>query len=163
YEKTGAFDQAATAYEEALKSNPKLGSATLKLAQLYAGPLHDAKKAMEFAKKARELSPGDARIAGVLGKIAFNAGNYSWAYSLLQESSRQLSSDSQVLHDLAWAAYSLGKIDQAQEAMQQSLNASPNAEIAADAQSFLVMTGAELDPGALAKAKPEIERQLQKD
>ena len=50
------FDQAVTAYEEALKSNPKLGPVTLKLAQLYAGPLHNAKKAMEFAKKARKLS-----------------------------------------------------------------------------------------------------------
>ena len=163
YEKTGAFDQAATAYEEALKSNPKLGPATLKLAQLYAGPLHNAKKAMEFAKKARELSPGDARVAGVLGKIAFDAGNFSWAYSLLQESSRQLSSDPQVLHDLAWAAYSLGKIDQAQEAMQQCLNASPDSQIASAAKSFLVLTKAEQDPAALAAARPEIEKSLKQD
>ena len=163
YEKTGAFDQAATAYEEALKSNPKLGSATLKLAQLYAGPLRNAKKAMEFAKKARELSPGDARVAGVLGKIAFDAGNYSWAYSLLQESSRQLGSDPQVLHDFAWAAYGVGKIDQAQEAMQQCLNASPDSQIASAAKSFLVLTKAEQDPAALAAARPEIEKSLKQD
>ena len=163
YEKTGAFDQAATAYEEALKSNPKLGSATLKLAQLYGGPLRDAKKAMEFAKKARELSPGDARVAGVLGKIAFNAGNYSWAYSLLQESSRQLGSDPQVLYDFAWAAYGVGKIDQAQEAMQQCLNASPDSQIASAAKSFLVLTKAEQDPAGLAAARPEIEKSLKQD
>ena len=118
---------------------------------------------MEFAKKARELSPGDARVAGVLGKIAFDAGNYSWAYSLLQESSRQLCSDPQVLYDLAWAAYSLGKIDQAQEAMQQCLNASPDSQIASAAKSFLVLTKAEQDPAALAAARPEIEKSLKQD
>ena len=163
YEKSGVFDQAATAYEEALKSNPKLGPVTLKLAQLYAGPLHNAKKAMEFAKKARELSPGDARVAGVLGKIAFDAGNFSWAYSLLQESSRQLGSDPQVSYDLAWAAYSLGKTEEASSAMERSVQASPHGQTSADAKMFLALTPVERDPAALAAARSQVEQKLKTD
>ena len=48
-----------------------------------------ADKALEFAKKARELAPNDAEVAGLLGRIALKADNFSWAYSLLQESARQ--------------------------------------------------------------------------
>jgi tetratricopeptide (TPR) repeat protein len=163
YKSQNSFDRAASAYEEALKLNPKLASAALELAKLHAGPLKNPQKALEFAKKARDLSPADPQAAGILGRIAFDAANFPWAYSLLQEGSRQSESDPKVLHDFAWAAYSLGKIDQARQAMQQSLDASPDAEIAVDAKSFLLLTGAELDPSALPGAKPEIEQKLQKD
>jgi tetratricopeptide (TPR) repeat protein len=154
-------DRAATAYEEALRSNPNLASAALELAKLYAGPLKNPQKAIEFAKKARDIAPSDPHVGGILGRIAFDAGNFSWAYSLLQESSRALVADPQVLHDFAWAAYSLGKLDQAQQAMQQTLNASPDPAISGDAKSFLLMTRA--DPPALAAAKPEIEQKLRED
>jgi predicted Zn-dependent protease len=154
-------DRAATAYEEALKLNPNLASAALELAKLYAGPLKDPQKAIDFAKKARDIAPSDPHVGGILGRIAFDAENFSWAYSLLQESSRALGTDPKVLHDFAWAAYSLGKLDQARQAMQQSLNASPDPAISADAKTFLVMTSA--DPTDLTAAKPEIEQKLHED
>ncbi|MEO5717938.1 MAG: tetratricopeptide repeat protein, partial [Chthoniobacterales bacterium] len=99
YESRQSFVRAAAVYENTLKSNPKLGRAALRLAQLYAGPLKDPQKALEFAKKARELTPSDPRAAGILGRIAFDAGNFQWAYSLLQESSRQTEVDPVVMHD----------------------------------------------------------------
>jgi tetratricopeptide (TPR) repeat protein len=163
YKGQNSFDRAANAYQEALKYNPKLAAAALDLAQLYAGSLKNPQKALEFAKKARDLAPSDPRAAGILGRIAFEAGNFAWAYSLLQESSRQADSEPKLLHDLAWAAYSLGKIDQARQAMQQSLSASPEAETAADAKSFLAMTEAALDPSALTAAKPDVEQALRQD
>ena len=163
YEKQNAFDRAASAYQEALKSNPELVSVTLKLSQLYAGPLHDVSRALEFAKKARDLAPTDLRVAGLLGKIAYDAGNFSWAYSLLQESSREHGADAQVFHDLAWAAYSLGKVQEAREGMERCLEASPEAQTAGDAKSFLALTAAEQDPAALAAARPQIEEKLAVD
>ncbi len=163
YKTEGEFDRAATAYEEALKLNPKLADVTLELAQLYSGPLKNPRKALEFAKRARDLVPADPRAAGTLGRIAYQAGNFSWAYSLLQESSRQSGSDATVMHDFAWAAYSLGKIDQAREAMEQALKSAPAPQIAADGKSFLILAGAELNPAALAAAKPEIEQKLKSD
>src|SRR5438874_7847293 len=113
YERQGAVAKAADAYERAMKANPKLLTAVMKLAQLNAGPLKNPDKALQYAKKARELAPADAHAAATVGSIAFQLGNYSWAYSLLQEGSRQLPNDYAVRHYLAWAAYSLGKVAEA--------------------------------------------------
>ena len=72
YEKQGASAKAAEAYEAALKVNPKLPSATLKLAQLYSGPVPNKEKALAYAKQARALSPNDPE-----------GGRASWARSPL--------------------------------------------------------------------------------
>ena len=109
YEKQGASDKAAAAFEQALKLNPKLATGVTKLAQLYAGPLRNKEKAFTYAKKARELAPTDPQVAGILGKVAYESGNFTWSYSLLQEAARQRQNDPFILHDLAWAAYSCGK------------------------------------------------------
>ena len=58
YEKQGASDKAAAAFEQAVKLNPKLASGVTSLARLYAGPLQNKEKALAYAKKARELAPG---------------------------------------------------------------------------------------------------------
>src|SRR3984893_16795563 len=76
YEKQGALDKAAAALEEAVKLNPRLDLAITKLAKLYAGPLHNKEKALAYAKKARELTPGDPQVTSVLGRVAYQAGNF---------------------------------------------------------------------------------------
>ena len=153
YEKQKAFAKAAAEYESALKINPKLLSPLIKLAQLNAGPLHNNEKALEFAKKARELAPNDPKVVGVLGHVAYvlghaayHAGNFTWAYSLLQESARYLADDPTVLHDCGLAAYSLGKVSEARELMERTLKVAPAPEISGDAQSFLRMTALDRNP-----------------
>src|SRR5207248_6004436 len=126
YEKQGASEKAATAFEQALKLNPKLVAAATKLAQLYAGPLQNKEKALAYAKKARELAPADPQVAAVVGKVAYDSGNFAWSYSLLQEAVRQRANDPAILRDLAWAAYSMGKVNDAQDAMQQALTNNPD-------------------------------------
>jgi len=163
YEKQKSFAKAAAEYEQALKINPKLPSALIKLAQLNAGPLQNAEKALEFAKQARELAPGDARVAGVLGAIAYHDGNFTWAYSLLQESARQLANDPTVLHDYAWATYSLGKVSEARELMERTLTVAPAPEISRDAQSFLRMTALDTNPKEAVALEPEIQKLLEAD
>jgi tetratricopeptide (TPR) repeat protein len=163
YEKQGMFAKSASAYEEALKVNPKLVSVVTKLAQLNAGPLQDKNKALEFAKKARELAPGDSKVAGALGSIAYQTGNFTWAYSLLQESSRQLADDATVLHDFAWAAYSLGKVSEAEQAMQRVLQVAPGSRQSEDAKSFLAMTALSRKSKDLAPAQSEVQRLLKAD
>ena len=127
------------AYEAALTSNPSLVSAAVKLAQLYSGPLHNGQKALEFAKKSRDLTPRDPQVVGLLGRIAFDTGNFSWAYSLLQESMHQLVDDTALLSHFAWSAYRLGKIDEAHDSMQKLVETNPNAPQAKDARKFLAM------------------------
>src|SRR5207237_9043974 len=112
YEKQDASEKAAMAFEQALKLNPKLVAAAAKLAQLYAGPLQNKEKALAYAKKARELAPADPQIASLAGKVAYESGSFTWAYSLLQEAARQRQNDPALLRDLAWTAYSMGKVNE---------------------------------------------------
>jgi len=160
YEKQGAPDKAAAAYEQALKLNPKLIAAVTKLAQLNAGPLQNKEKALTYAKKARELAPADPQVAGILGKVAYDSGNFTWSYSLLQESVRQRANDPSILHELAWAAYSLGKVNEARDVMQKALTNNPDPTQAADAKKFLALTALEENPKELMAAEIDLQKEL---
>ena len=163
YEKQGASNKAASAFEQALKLNPKLASAVTKLAQLYAGPLHNKEKALTYAKKARELMPGDPQVTSILGKVAYQSGNLAWSYSLLQEAARQRQNDSSILHDLAWAAYGLGKVNEARDAMQNVLTNSPDSSQATEAKKFLALTELSENPKGLIAAEAEVQKELMSD
>ena len=162
YEKQGTVAKAADAYERALKANPNMLTATMKLAQLNAGPLKNPDKALQYAKKARELAPGDPHATATVGSIAFQLGNYTWAYSLLQEGGRQLPNDPAVLHDLAWSAYSLGKVAEARQTMQGVLSGGPNSPQSTDAKTFLSMTALSAD-GTGVPSEAEIDSALSTD
>jgi Flp pilus assembly protein TadD len=132
----------------------------VKLAQLNAGPLQNSDKALKFARKARELAPNDPKIVGLLGSVAYQTGNFTWAYSLLQESARQLPNDAEILHDFAWTAYSLGKVSEARQTMQRLLAAAPDSDQSSDAKLFLAMTALDQEGTGLVAAESEIERAL---
>jgi tetratricopeptide (TPR) repeat protein len=164
YQKQGAWDKAAAAFEQVVKINPKLSAAVIKLAELYAGPLRNEEKALTYAKKARELAPADLQVTGILGRVAYQTGNFTWSYSLLQEAARQRQNDPSLMHDLAWAAYSLGKVNEARDAMQKVLAGGTGVSQAADARKFLALTAvgenakeltAESDVQKELKANPE--------
>jgi tetratricopeptide (TPR) repeat protein len=160
YEKMGSADKAATAFQQALKINPKLIAAVTKLAQLNAGPLHNKEKALAYAKKARELAPDDPQIAAFVGKIVYQSGNFAWSYSLLQEAARQRPNDASVLYDLAWAAYSVGRVPQARDAMQKVLMSNPDPAQAADARKFLTFTAFDENSKEVTAAESEIQKEL---
>ena len=160
YEKQGAFAEAAATYEEATKLNPKLLSAAIKLAELNAGPLNDSAKALEFARKAREIAPNDPKVLGMLGDAAYQTGNFKWAYSLLQESARRLPNNTEVLYDFAWAAYSMGRVSEARQAMQHLLALSPNSNQQSDASLFLRMTELDHQVAEPVATEAEIENAL---
>jgi Flp pilus assembly protein TadD len=136
-----------------------LVEAALALAQLNAGPLKNNAKALEYAKKARDLAPTNPHVTATLGHVAFQAGNSSWAYSLLQESSRALSDDPAVARDLAWAAYATGKTNEAQEAMRRVANGAPGAD-RTDAALFLSMTALDSSDAVPANAENEVTKAL---
>lgn len=163
YEKQGAPDKAAAAFEQAVKLNPRLASATVTLAQLYAGPLQNKEKAFVYAKKARELTPGDPQVTSVLGRVAYQTGNFAWSYSLLQDAVRQRPSDPSVLYNFAWAAYGLGKLDEARESMQKALTINSNFAEADGARKFLSVTGLDENPKDLQAAEHTIQNALKSD
>lgn len=139
YVAQGRPDQAVNAYERALQANPQFAEATLKLAQINAGPLKNNAKALEYAKKARALAPKDPHVTATVGRIAYQAGNVSWAYSLLQDSARQLPDDPNAAHDFAWAAYSQGRITEAEQTMRRVLSMPNAADQHGDADRFIKM------------------------
>ena len=163
YEKEGAVAKAADAYERAVKANPNLLTAAMKLAQLNAGPLKNPDKALQYAKKARELAPADPHAAATVGSIAFQLGNYTWAYSLLQEGSRQLPNDPALQRDLAWAAYSLGKVTEARQTMQRVVSSGASSPQSADAKTFLSMTASSADGNDVSASEAEINSALATD
>ena len=163
YEATGDHAKASSAYEQALKLNPKLAGVTLKLAVLYSGSSRDNEKALTMAKRARELAPGDAHTAGILGEVAYRAGNYGWGYSLLQEGAADPKAESSLLYALAWCAYSLGKVDDARQTMERFLAAAPDSPNSADARSFLSITGPVQTPAEVAGLEAEAEKRLKAD
>ena len=91
--------------------------------------------------------------------MAYQTGNFTWAYSLLQESARQLPNDAEILHDFAWAAYSLGKVTEARQTMQRVIDPSPNSTVSSDAKSFLSMTDLDRE-GVSDSEELEISRTL---
>ena len=163
YEKQGEVSKAAEAYERALKANPNMLTAAVKLAQLNAGPLKSPDKALQYAKKARELAPDDPHVTATVGSIAFQLSNYTWAYSLLQEGGRQLPNDPAVLHDLGWAAYSLGKVAAARQTMQSVLSSGPSSTQSEDAKTFLSMTALSADGNDMSGSEAEITSALTAD
>ena len=148
HEREKNFPQAAAAYAAVLGRNPALVVAARKLAELHAGPVPDPAKALEYARTARQLAPNDPRVAGVLGKLVFESGDHAFAYNLLREAGRAQGAEPAVVADLARAAYSLGKVEEARSAMQSALSAAPDAPFAAEAAAFLALTA----PGGGADA-----------
>ncbi|HST29293.1 MAG TPA: tetratricopeptide repeat protein [Chthoniobacterales bacterium] len=158
-EKQGDSAKAASTYERAFRVNPKLANTALKVAQLNSGPLHQPGKALEFARKARDLAPNDPKIGAAVGRIALQCEKFDWAYSLLQESTLRTAGDPAVLHDFAMANYALGKVSDARRIMQQAMGANPGAAESEDGKRFLAMTAAEQPPQteieAALKAEPD--------
>lgn len=162
HESEKAFQAAADAYEKARQLNPNLLSANLKLAQLYAGPLREKEKALGFAKKARELAPADAEVGALLGRVAYQAGNFTWAHSLLQESARRRGDDSRLLYDLAMASYATGNIPEARATMERVLQLAPAAGPSQEgAQRLLKFTALSPASTDLEAAAADIDAALQ--
>src|SRR5207253_5309580 len=84
----------------------------------------------------------------------------TWSYSLLQEAARQRANDPSILRDLAWAAYSMGKINEARDAMQKALTTGPDSPQAADAKKFLALTALDENPKELTAAETDMQKEL---
>ncbi len=161
YEAEQNLPKAAEAYEKARQLNPNLLPVNLKLAQFNAGFLNKSEKALEFAKRARELAPNDPGVAGTLGSIVLRAGNAAWAHSLLLEAARG-KDDPILLYDLGLAAYALGKLDEARQTIQR-LTSNPASPRAEEAKRFLKLTALEPSSPDLDAAAQEIDAVLQSE
>lgn len=153
-EREGNAREAAQHYEAALKIMPRSFPSLLALVHLYVGPLKDTAKARELAKNAHNLQPTDGQAAWRFGRLIYEAGDFAWSITLLQEAARQLPNQPNVTFDLAQAQYSVGRITEAEASLKQSL-ASQNLANRESAQRMAAMIAATKSPALLQAALPE--------
>jgi len=163
HEQRGSPEKAAKLYEEILVINPQSTQALVKLARLNAGPLRDREKAMSLVKRARDLSPNDPEATHLLGKLVFQGGDHSYAYSLLRETSLRQTNSAELFYDLSWAAYSIGLVTEANQAMQRSLAVDPQNPAADAAKWFLMMTAITDSTADPAASEPRVKDLLKAD
>jgi tetratricopeptide (TPR) repeat protein len=153
--RNGDYQKALLSYQSALKKNPQNSSIRLKLAELWFEHLNDASKALEMARAAHDLSPDDARVSRLLGRLLCEKGDcqeYNWAVSLLEEAGRRLPEDPAASYDLAWACYNLGRVEAAEKKMQSVAAGPPGGPKHADAELFVSMMAALREPSNPAGA-----------
>ena len=109
-EKAGDVEKAAATYEAALKKNPDAVPILAKLARLYMYRLNQPDKALKLATAAHELAPDNASVSAILGHLVYRSGDYVRALGLLESASDQLPNQPELLYDLAWAYYSVGRV-----------------------------------------------------
>lgn len=136
-ETSGKHQEAAESYVEALAVNPDLHRAVFRLAHLHAGPLNDPKKAYEYARRAKELSPEDPGADVILAALAFRNGEHERADVLFQSSLSKIRNDTGLMIQAAWAAYSMGRVNDATTLMESVVANSKNPTELADSRRFL--------------------------
>ena len=133
---------------------PKNLDAMVNLTQLYAAK--DPKKAYEMAKSANKLAPYNTDVSHILGRLAFSSGDYQLAASVFQQALQSEPKDALLQFDYALAAYSVGKVSEAQTALQNALNLNLPAAQAGPARRILELTGLAAAPDKAAAASERI-------
>jgi tetratricopeptide (TPR) repeat protein len=163
YEIHGETDKALDAYQKLLAENPKDWKAMIKLGRLYSSSLHDTRKALELAKSAHELAPGDPRATAMLGELVYASGDHAWALSLLEESAPKLTNQPAVQYDLALAYYAVGRLPEADAAMSEAVQAGASLPNLDQAKQFQAFRAAATDPAANPIPADQIKSALDKD
>jgi tetratricopeptide (TPR) repeat protein len=154
YLREGNNDKAIAAFEGVLQTAPKNLDAMVNLVQLYTAK--DPKKAYELAKSANALAPYDYNISRALGRLAFMCGDYEVAASTLQQTVQSHPDDGALQFDYAQAAYSVGKVSDAQTAYQSALGLNLPAAQADQARRELDMMALAAAPAQAAGASARI-------
>jgi len=160
-EHQGAWEKAAATYEAALKQNPDAIPIMAKLARLYGSRLNQTEKALNLANAAHKLAPNNADVSGILGHLVYRTGDYVWALSLLESAADQLPNQPELLYDLAWAYYAVGRIADAQTAMQKALRSGAGFAGSGDAERFVALADAFGSPSKVQAAEGQARKILQ--
>lgn len=154
----GEPDNARNSFEAALKISPRSPFIQAHLARLYATSLQQPARAQELIRSARDYAPENAELGRELGQIALAAGDPVWAYPVLEEASRQLPGRPDFTFDRAWAAFGVGRIEEARTHMKTlATSTSPYTE---PAKRFLANTAFIVQPTATIPTTAELQSQL---
>ncbi len=117
---SGQYEQARDSYEKILAYTNAL-PALNNLAYIYSEYLGNVDKALQFAERAREISPADPATADTLGWIYFKKRQYSRALTLIQESAEKQPEDPEVQMHLGMAYYMMEEEKPALASLQRAV------------------------------------------
>lgn len=147
-ERKGDFAKARETYERLLAAKPETVPALLRLSELLAERFRELPRALELAKRARDLAPADSSTLYQLGRLALATGNSGWSLSLLQEAAQRAPAEPKVRRQLAWAYLATGRVPEAQAAMKSALASTDDPTLREDATQFVNLLQAYLDASA---------------
>jgi tetratricopeptide (TPR) repeat protein len=162
-ERRGNIEKALGYYKTLLESNPQNVSALVQSGRLYFERLHDVRKALELATSAHKLAPDDPHAAALLGQLIYQSGDYRWALSLLEQAASQLPDQPSLDCHLAWAYYSVGRLADADAAMQRALNSGQPFADLDQAKQFLALRAAAKSADQARASSAMVEQILQKE
>jgi tetratricopeptide (TPR) repeat protein len=162
-EQAGDVEKAAATYAAALKKNPDAVHIMSRLARLYSSRLNQPEKALDLANAAHKLAPDSAEVNGILGRCVFRNGDYVWALSLLENAADRLPNQPELLYDLAWAYYGVGRIADAEATMQKALQTGVAFADGEDAKRFVALADAFGSPAKAQTAAGQAQKILQTD
>ncbi|HEV2694561.1 MAG TPA: tetratricopeptide repeat protein [Verrucomicrobiae bacterium] len=151
YQRDGKTDKAIACYEAVLKTDTKNLTAMDRLARLYE--TKDAAKAYSIAKAAYKLAPNNAEITHLYGRLAYQNGDFKLANTMMQAAIQGQPGDAGSQFDYALAAYSMGKVPEAQAALQAALAANLPAAQAGEAKRMSDLITLSTSPQASAGAQ----------
>jgi Flp pilus assembly protein TadD len=99
----------------------------------------------------------------VLGRLAFASGDFKWALSLLEQSARKNAADPELSYDLATAYYSVGRVHDAESAMNGAVRSGEPFARANDAKQFLDLIALAASPARALEAQPRVAEILRTD
>jgi tetratricopeptide (TPR) repeat protein len=158
YQRNNDSSKTIALCEKVLKASPQNFKADILLAQLLASS--NPSRAYDLAKAAYQLKPSDTEVCATLGKMASLNGNDPWAYTLLEQASQSQPDNAQVQFDFANAAFCVGKISDAETAMQNALQGTLPAAESAEAQNFTNIVALYQNPDQSAAASPHVDEIL---
>jgi Flp pilus assembly protein TadD len=121
--------QSIEAYREAIRSDPNLIPAYIRLSSVYVAT-GNYDQAISLLLSAREIRPRDPEIVSMAGRAAIMKRDFSQAVDLLQEAARLDSTDLVLRNDLATALMLSGRKDDALAQWREILAGNPDPNLA---------------------------------
>jgi uncharacterized protein HemY len=93
-----------------------------------------------------------------LGRLVYQAGDYKWALSLVQEAARKLPEAPELMYDLGRSYYAVGRVADAEDRLRSALRAGDSFEHAAEAKQLLDLITLYKDPARAAASGSSLEK-----
>ncbi len=117
--RNGDREAAIRHYEAVIDAFPNDAGSLNNLAYLYLAA--DAERALAYANRAYQLTPGSASVNDTLGWVLLQRGEASAALPYLREANSRDSSNAEIRYHLALALRDLGRADEAREELKRAL------------------------------------------